>query len=150
MELKYNTILLVHLEKSNFISKFSTLFEDRGFSIYHVPNIEEAYQVLGSHSVDIIVLDMDEDYSEAFKFCYKIKRNKNLERVLIIGLSAAHTRFGIYIDAQTKVERKWLNCDLFIHKPINAKSLYLLLKKEIAILQGIDATQLDAPEEFWL
>jgi len=150
MEHGYNTILLVHMENANFVSRFTTLFEEKGFTLYHVPNIEGAYQVLGSQSVEIIVLDMDENYAEAFKFCHSIKRNKNLEKILIIGLSAAHTRFGIYIDAQTKEERRWLNCDLFIHKPINAKNLYLLLKKEIAIMQGIDATKLDSPDEAWL
>lgn len=146
----HNTILLIHYEEGHFVSRFTNVFEEKGFSLYHCPNIEEAYQILGTQSVEIIILDMDENYDEAFKFCYRIKRNKNLEKIFIIGLSAAHTRFDIYIDAQTREERKWLNCDLFVHKPINARVLYLVLKKEIAIMQGIDATDLDSSEESWL
>ena len=146
----HNTILLVSFEEGESISRFANVFEEKGFSLYRSNSIEEAYQILGSQSVEIIVLDMDEDYDKAFRFCYRLKRNKNLEKIFIIGLSAAHTRFDIYIDAHTREERKWLNCDLFIHKPINARSLYLLLKKEIAILKGIDSSDLDSEEESWL
>ncbi len=146
MEMKkhHKTILLVHLEESQFISKFTSVLEDKGYSLYHCQNIEQAYIILGSKSVDIIVLDMDEGYFEAFQFCYRIKKNINLQKIFLIGLSAAHSRFDIYIDAQTRHDRKWLNCDLFVHKPINATGLYLLIKKELAILEGIDSTELDS------
>lgn len=150
MEFGYNTILLIHMEQSPSISKFTDVFEEKGFTLYHVKTIEEAYQILGSQSVEIIVLDMDENYEEAFKFCHRVKRNKNLEHIFLIGLSGAHSKFGIYIDAQTKEERRWLNCDLFVHKPLNAMYLYKLLKKEIAILEGMDGTALDSTKEPWL
>ena len=144
MEHKYNTIMLVHLEDKQFISKFLTFFEDKGFNILHVPNIEQAYQTLGSQRIDIVVLDMDQNYDSAYKFCYRVKRNENFKNIMLITLTAANERFNIFIDGRTKEERKWLNCDLLVHKPISARNLYLLLKKEIAILEGIDATELDS------
>ena len=150
MESEYNTILLVNMEESDFLSKFADVFEDKGFSIYHAKDVEHAYQILGSQSVNIIILDMDDDYAGSFKFCYRIRKNKNLSKIFIIGLSGAHAKYGIYIDAGTREERKWLNCDLFVHKPLNAKNLYLLLKKEISILKQVDGTFLDTQDEAWL
>jgi hypothetical protein len=93
---------------------------------------------------------MDGQHQAAFRFCHRIKRNKNFQHIFLIGLSGAHSTYGIYIDAATREERKWLNCDLFVHKPLNAMYLYKLLKKEIAILEGMDGTALDSPEEPWL
>lgn len=150
MESEYNTILLVNMEESDFLSKFSDVFEEKGFSIYHAEDVEHAYQILGSQSVQVIILDMDDNYEESFKFCHQIKKNKNLAKIFIIGLSGAHEKYGIYIDASTREELKWLNCDLFVHKPLNAKNLYLLLKKEFAILRKLDGTALDSPDEEWL
>ncbi len=138
------------MEESDFLSKFSNLFEQKGFSIYHAEDVEHAYQILGSQSVQIIILDMDSNFGESFKFCYRVKKNENLSKIFIIGLSGAHEKHGIYIDASTREERKWLNCDLYVHKPLNAVNLYLLLKKEIAILQKVDGTALDSTDEDWL
>ncbi|WP_457559626.1 hypothetical protein [Candidatus Harpocratesius sp.] len=150
MEYGYNTILLINMEDSPSINRFTDVFEEKGFSLYHVKTFEEAYHVLGSQSVQIIVINMDTDYAEAFQFCYRVKHNKNLNHIFLIALSGAHSRFGIYINAQTYESRKWLNCDLFVHKPLNAMYLYKLLKKEIAILKGMDGIALDSPKEPWL
>lgn len=150
MEFGYTTILLIHMENSPAIGKFANIFEEKGFTLYHVKTIDEAYNILGSQSVQIIVLDMDPDYDQAFRFCHRVKRNKNLEHIFLIGLSGAHSKYGIYINATTREERKWLNCDLFIHKPLNAMYLYKLLKMEIAKLQGVDGTALDSAKEPWL
>lgn len=144
MELKYGTMLLVHME-DQFTTKLKSYFEDKGFTIVQVENIEQAYQVLGAQSVDIIILDMEESYDSAFKFFYRVKRNKNFEGVVIVALSSAEERFSVLLKSETKEEKRWLNVDLFVNKPISPKNLYLLLKKEIAILEGIDATKLDTP-----
>ncbi|MHA1619118.1 MAG: hypothetical protein ACTSVZ_07530 [Promethearchaeota archaeon] len=150
MEFGYTTILLINMDDSPSIGKFKDIFEDKGFTLYHVQTIDEAYQILGSQSVEIIVLDMDSNYEQAFRFLHRVKRNRNLDHIFLIGLSGAHSQFGIYIDATTREERKWLNLDLFVHKPLNAMYLYKLLKKEIAILQGMDGTALDSADEPWL
>jgi response regulator RpfG family c-di-GMP phosphodiesterase len=144
MELKYGTMLLVHME-DQFTTKLKSYFEDKGFTIVQVENIEQAYQVLGAQSVDIIIVDMEESYDSAFKFFYRVKRNKNFEGVVIVALSSAEERFSVLLKSETKDEKRWLNVDLFVNKPISPKNLYLLLKKEIAILEGIDATKLDTP-----
>ena len=144
MELKYGTMLLVHME-DQFTTKLKSYFEDKGSTIVQVENIEQAYQVLGAQSVDIIILDMEESYDSAFKFFYRVKRNKNFEGVVIVALSSAEERFSVLLKSETKEEKRWLNVDLFVNKPISPKNLYLLLKKEIAILEGIDATKLDTP-----
>jgi DNA-binding response OmpR family regulator len=140
--LKYNTILLVHMDV-NFQQKFSTLVEEMGFVLIHVENIDQAYKIIGEQNVDIVILDAEEDYNAAFKFAYRIKHNKNLSRMLVVMLSAAEQRFGLMVRTKTKDEKKWLNVDMFINKPISPKSLYADLKSEIAILEGIDATELD-------
>ena len=146
---KYDTILLVHMEKMNVFRKFLDVFETKGFQIIQVEGIERAYQILGSHSVDIIVLDMDVGYDKAFKFCYHVKHNKNLKNIFLIGLTDAHERFGIYLNARTNEEKKWLNVDLLVHKPISVKNIYRMLKREIAILEGMDATELDSIVDYW-
>ncbi|MHA1776211.1 MAG: hypothetical protein DRO88_06455 [Promethearchaeia archaeon] len=150
MEYGYSTILLINMEDSPSINRFTDVFEEKGFSLYHVKTFEEAYQILGSQSVQIIVINMDTDYAKAFRFCYRVKHNQNLKHIFLIALSGAHSELGIYIEAQTAEAKKWLNCDLFIPKPLNAMYLYKLLKKEIAILKGIDGTALDTEKEPWL
>ena len=146
LEHKYNTILLVHMEDT-FTSKFKAFFEDKGFCIIHVDNIEQAYGILSSQSVELIIVDSEEGYDESFKFFYKIKHTKNLSHIFVVALSAAEERFGILLKAETKDEKRWLNVDMFVNKPIGPKSLYLLIKKEIAIMEGIDATKLDSESE---
>jgi DNA-binding response OmpR family regulator len=147
VEHKYSTILLVHVDDS-FTTKFTHYFEDKGFTIVQVDNMDQGYQILGAQSVDLVIVDADENYDAAFKFCYRIKHNKNLSRMFVVMLSAAEERFGVLLRAETKDEKKWLNVDLFVNKPISPKSLYLLIKKEIAILEGIDATELDSEVDF--
>ncbi len=147
-DVKNMTILLIQPEESTMASKIMNVFEEKEFTMIHVHDIEEGYNVLGMQSVDIIILDMDEDYDAAFKFCFKVKKNKNLDHILLVGLSAAHERYGIYLTAQTAGEKKWLNLDVFLHKPISARTLYRVLKREIAIIEGIDATKLDTDADF--
>ena len=139
-----NSILLIHFEKAQFVNRFKNFFEEKGFDIIHASSIEEAYPILETQTVDIVVLDMDEDYDAAFKLCYHLKKKKDLQDIFVIALSQAQERFDIFLDARTAEEKRWLNVDLFVHKPIGAKNLYLILKKEIAKLKGIDARDLDS------
>ena len=129
------TILLVYPEEDQYVGRFKTHFEEKGATVIHVVNFDEAYQVLESQHVDIITVDMDISYDSAFKFCFRVKKNPNLSNIFIIALADAHERFGIYMHAVTLEEKKWLNIDLWVNKPISAKHLYLLLKKEIAIFR---------------
>lgn len=137
------SILFIHIENNKFASRFKNIFEEKGFTIIHVGDIEEAHKVLGTQAIDMIVLDMDENYRESFKFCFNIKHNKNLQHIMIIALSGANIQHGIFLEAKTKEEKEWLNVNILVHKPINARNLYLLVKKELAIIEGIDSTLLD-------
>jgi DNA-binding response OmpR family regulator len=148
MEIQNQHILLVHLdEEKKFVNTFKQVFEEKGFTVMHVPTIEEATVILGQQTVDIIVLDISGDYQKAFQFCAGIKKNKHLSNIKIIALSDINERLGVMIDARTKEARRWLNIDLYVHKPIASKSLYALMKKEIAIIEGITGTELDSDLE---
>ncbi len=136
------------MEKMDFFRKFMDVFESKGFRILHADDFEQAYQVLGSQSVDIVAMDMDAGYEDAFKFCYKVKKNKNLSKIFVIGLTSAHERFDIYLTANTAEEKRWLNLDMLVHKPIGIKNFYRLLKRELAILEGLDTTQLDSVVDY--
>jgi CheY-like chemotaxis protein len=146
MELKYNSILFVHIIDDEFASTFMSHFEDKGMLVVHVDNFIDAYTIIGSKQIDMIVMDMDTSYADGFKFAYNIKSNKNLKDIFIIALSSAHQKYGIYLEGQTREAKKWMNVDLWINKPISAKNLYLSIKKEIAMLEGIDTRKLDTPE----
>ncbi len=143
METK-NTILLIHINEISTIRDFIYVVEDKGFTIVEAEDFNEAYKVIASRTVDIIAVDLDIGYQEAFEFCYRIKHNKNLNRIIILGFTSANERFGIFLDAQTKEEKQWLNIDLLVHKPISSRNIYQLLKREIAILEGVDSTELDS------
>jgi DNA-binding response OmpR family regulator len=148
MELKYNSILFVHIADDKFVSTFMSHFEEKGMNVIHVDNFNDAYGIMGSKQIDLVVMDMDTSYAEGFKFAYKVKKNKNLKNVFIIALSAAHQKYGIYLEDRTREARKWMNVDMWVNKPISAKNLYLLIKKEIALLEGIDTKQLDSEPEY--
>lgn len=141
------TLLLVHLAEENFVPQFKRVFEDLGFTILHVEDNSEAYKILQKETVDLLVVDLSDDYRGGFRLCYRVKKDPKLKRIMIIGISDANQTYGIEIDARTKEERKWLNVDLLVQKPISAKNLYALIKKELAIMEGIDETELDAPNE---
>jgi CheY-like chemotaxis protein len=141
------TLLLVHLAEENFVPQFKRVFEDLGFTILHVEDNSEAYKILQKETVDLLVVDLSDDYRGGFRLCYRVKKDPKLKRIMIIALSDANQTYGIEIDARTKEERKWLNVDLLVQKPISPKNLYALIKKELAIIEGIDETELDAPNE---
>ena len=142
-------VLLVHLdEEKKFVERFKSVFEEKGFSITHVPTFDEAYKELGQHSVDMIVLDMTGEYQQAFQFCAAVRRNKNLASIKIIVLSDVNDKFGILLEAKTKEAKRWLNADLYVHKPVTSKSLYQLIKKETATATGISSMDLDADGEY--
>ena len=141
------TILLIHLAEENFVPQFKRVFEDMGFTILHTEDNSEGYKIIQKQKVDLLVVDLSDDYRGGFRLCYRIKKDPKLKNIMIIALSDANQAYGIQIDARTKEERKWLNVDLLIEKPISAKNIYALIKKELAILEGIDTTELDAPNE---
>ncbi|NMC07427.1 MAG: response regulator transcription factor [Candidatus Lokiarchaeota archaeon] len=145
MELHNQHILLVHLdEEKRFVNTFKRVFEEKGFTVMHVPTIDEAVVVLGQQTVDIIVLDITGEDQKAFQFCASIKKNKHFGNIKIIVLSDINARLGVSIDARTNEAKRWLNVDLYVHKPISSQSLYALMKKEIAIIEGITGTELDS------
>lgn len=141
-------VLLVY-EEPTFTTKFKAYFQTVGCPVIHAEKIAKAYDIIKNESIEILIVDCDEDYDAAFKLFYRVKKDPEKKKMFIVALSAAEERFGILLRAETKQEKKWLNVDLFINKPISPKSLYLLIKKEIAILEGIDTTDLDSsnPEE---
>ena len=141
------TILLVSAEDDVYVSRFKGFFEEKGATVLHAADFDAGYKMLESNQIDIIVVDLDLGYDAGFKFCYRVKKNCNLAKAFVIALSAASQRFDISLRATTADEKRWLNVDMYVNKPITAKNLYLLLKKEIAILKGLDTTVLDSKRD---
>jgi DNA-binding response OmpR family regulator len=125
-------------------------FEETGMNVIHVADYNDAYSILDSKSIDIVVVDMDSNYQESFRFTYRVKHNKHLSHVFVIALSASYQKHGIFIETRTREAKKWMNIDVWVHKPINAKNLYILIKKEVAKLEGIDTSELDSEPEYKL
>jgi response regulator RpfG family c-di-GMP phosphodiesterase len=141
------TILLVYPQDDIYVSRFKGFFEEKGATVIHAADFDAGYKVLESNQVDIVVVNLDINYDAGFKFCYRIKKNCNLAKAFVIGLSAASERFGVSLRATTADEKRWLNLDLYVNMPITAKNLYLLLKKEIAMMKGLDTTVLDTKRD---
>lgn len=139
------SILLVHLEdESKFIEKFTRVFESKGFKVIVLPDFTQVIDTLTNNKIELLVLDLDGKFQQGIKLCHDIKKNKALESAKIIALSGAFRDYHIYLDVKTKEEKQWFNVDLLVQKPIGAKNLYLLLKKEIAMIKGIDTFLLDS------
>lgn len=136
------TLLTVHLDERT--QAVMSRFRDKGMKVIHVETADKVYEYLISGEIQFAVVDMDEDYAKTIKLCYKMRNSHHGKDIHIIGLTAAMQKYEIHLVPANENERKWINCDEIIPKPINASALYLLIKKELAIKRGIDATALDS------
>ena len=138
------TILYVHIQNEKMLKTYAPNLQKKGYHTILVDRVYDAFKIIDITPVNIVVIDMDEDYEATFKFCHHLKSNPETKNVIIIALSGALSRFNIQIIDDTESDRSWLNVDFWKHKPINAKEIYLMVKRELAIIEGIDAIALDS------
>ncbi len=87
MSAEKSLILVVDDNKEN-LRVVSSLLKTKGYQIALSLNADNAYQVLESHTVDLILLDIMMPVEDGYSFCRRIKQEERFREIPVIFLTA--------------------------------------------------------------
>ncbi len=99
------------------------------FNVTVAYNSEQCFNRLKRKKPDLIILDiMMEKTGSGFDVCRKIKQNEETRNIPIIILSAID-RVHPFKFASVSGDEDWLPADIFLSKPIDARTLIQHIKR---------------------
>lgn len=130
-----STILMVD-DEAEIIQLMSIYFKNEGYKLLQASNGLEALDILQSHQVDLIVLDLMMPKMDGLQACMKIRETN---RIPIIMLSAK----GQDID---KISGLSIGADDYVTKPFNPLELIARIKSQLRRMNQFNSVPANANE----
>ena len=93
--------------------------ESRGYSVTTAATGNEAIELIKQNRPDIVLADlMMEHYDSGFVFCKRAREQEGMKTVPIIMQTASLKKTGMTFDRATRDERRWMNVDEVLTKPV--------------------------------
>ncbi len=129
---KEPSLLIVDDDESNLFSLTYLLNENNYSKVYEASDGNKALEILDSHSVDCILLDIHMPGMDGFEICKKIKANDRTRDIPVIFLTAR------YKDTESIIKGFEVGGEDFLTKPINNAELIAKIKVMTKLKRNID------------
>jgi CheY-like chemotaxis protein len=115
---------LIHMTKP--------VLEKEGYQVAAAFNSEEGWELFQTFQPDVVLMDLAmEHFDSGFVLCHKIKATDAGKKTPIIMMTAASHETGIRFSTQTKEERRWIQADDYLDKPVRPKDLVVYLREKV-------------------
>lgn len=129
-------ILLVD-DDPDLIDLYQPYLQQKGYEVEAAYTLDEAKEKFTEFDPDIVLTDLVmEHFDTGFIFCHWIsKQPKREQRWIVIFTSTGHET-GYRFSTKTKEEKRWINADDYLEKPIvNYELLQYIEEKAITALE---------------
>jgi DNA-binding response OmpR family regulator len=122
-ELDNKPIVLLVEDDHDFLFQQRLQLENAGFEVIAAQSQIEAEEVLAKVRPDVAVVDvMMEHPDSGFVLCHHIRKKDSTIPVIIV--TSVNSETGLDFDVATQEDRKWINADVLLAKPIRFEQLH--------------------------
>ena len=122
-ELDNKPIVLLVEDDHDFLFQQRLQLENAGFEVIAAQSQIEAEEVLAKVRPDVAVVDvMMEHPDSGFILCHHIRKKDSTIPVIIV--TSVNSETGLDFDVATQEDRKWINADVLLAKPIRFEQLH--------------------------
>ncbi len=111
---------------------FKPFLEKAGYDVVTANDSVEGFELFKSTKPDAVFVDLAmEHFDSGFVLCHRIKSLPEGKSVPVIIMTAASHETGIRFSTQTEEERKWIEADDYLDKPVPARELLAYINEKI-------------------
>jgi CheY-like chemotaxis protein len=100
------------------------VLEKAGYEVATANSAAEGLELFKSFLPDLVLVDLAmEHFDSGFVLCHRIKSMPEGAKIPVVIMTAASHETGIRFSTQTEEERKWIQADDYLDKPIPAREL---------------------------
>ena len=101
-----------------------------GFEVATANTAAEGLELFKTYLPDLVMVDLAmEHFDSGFVLCHRIKSLPEGVSVPVVIMTAASHETGIRFSTQTEEERKWIQADEYLDKPIPPRELLAFIKE---------------------
>ncbi|HOT97135.1 MAG TPA: response regulator [bacterium] len=106
------------------------VLEKAGFEVATANSAAEGLELFRTFLPDLVMVDLAmEHFDSGFVLCHRIKSTPEGAHTPVVIMTAASHETGIRFSTQTAEERKWIQADEYLDKPIPARELLAFIKE---------------------
>lgn len=107
------------------------VLEKAGYEVSTANSSAEGLELFKSFHPDLVFVDLAmEHFDSGFVFCHRIKSTPEGANIPVIIMTAASHETGIRFSTQTQEERKWIQGDDYLDKPVPPRELLAYIKEK--------------------
>jgi two-component system alkaline phosphatase synthesis response regulator PhoP len=114
------------------IAIFTPVLEKAGYEVATANDSRDGFELFKSFKPDAVFVDLAmEHFDSGFVLCHRIKSLPEGKKTPIVIMTAASHETGIRFSTQTEEERKWIQADDYLDKPVPPKELLAYINEKI-------------------
>ncbi|MDD3807451.1 MAG: response regulator [Candidatus Marinimicrobia bacterium] len=122
-------ILLID-DDVDLIAVYKPFLEKQGFEVQAAYNSEEGKQLFKSFKPDVVFADLVmEHFDSGFVLCHWLDHQPERKNARVIIFTSTGHETGYRFSTQTSEEKKWINADDYLEKPISPNDLLQYIKE---------------------
>ncbi len=114
------------------IAIFQPVLEKAGYEVATANDSKEGFELFKTFKPDAVFVDLAmEHFDSGFVLCHRIKSLPEGKSVPVIIMTAASHETGIRFSTQTEEERRWIQADDYLDKPVPPKELLAYIAEKL-------------------
>ena len=131
-ELENKPVVLLVEDDHDFLFQQRLQLENAGFKVIAAQSQTEAEEVLAKVRPDVAVVDvMMEHPDSGFVLCHHIRKKDSTIPVILV--TSVNSETGLDFDVATQEDRKWINADVLLAKPIRFEQLHSEIERLLTV-----------------
>jgi CheY-like chemotaxis protein len=116
----------------DFLRSQTIFFAARGYEVLTAESAEEALQLLGEETPDLIFLDLMMEHADSgFTLSHQIRKEERFRNVPLMMLSGVAGSTGQRFDQEGEGLKKWSKLDAFLDKPVTGRELLRVVEEKL-------------------
>jgi DNA-binding response OmpR family regulator len=125
-----NKIMMVD-DDYDLLQIYVPVLEKAGYEVQTANSSAEGLDLFNSFHPDVVLVDLAmEHFDSGFVLCHRIKSTPEGAKTPVIIMTAASHETGIRFSTATAEERKWIQADDYLDKPVPARELVAYLSEK--------------------
>lgn len=125
------TVLLVDVDE-DFLNTTKAALEAAGLNVLTCESLKETEPLLAETWPDLVATEVMLEFPDAgIVLAHRVKKRKPTTPVVLVSAVASRAKMKLEVD--TAEDRKWLNADVFMSKPIRTEQLIGAIRRSLHI-----------------